>query len=155
MINRIDKPARTRHAKLLRNLVNGRITNDEYEDSIPTSEDPAVYEVFADGGWLLYSDMKEYKLIGKQALNKEQRKFAAKCILFLRSEIPYRWAPMTGRPFFENIANRITFGLAYSQSVKKRRDVNDAGDTDVWPFYCKEDLDTALQKPTYLHGVQC
>lgn len=69
----IDRSARNKLAELLRSFASGLISNYEFEDSIPISEDKAIYKVFFSGGWMLYCDMKEYKLKGKDVLEKIEK----------------------------------------------------------------------------------
>ena len=80
----IDRNSRNRLAELLRSLASGQITNDEFETSIQESKDKAIVEVFSNGGWTLYSDMKEYKLNGKNALETVVKKEVAKWVLFFK-----------------------------------------------------------------------
>jgi hypothetical protein len=47
----IDTHARTRFAGLIRQLVAGLVTNDQFEDRLPQSDDPAVHEVYFAGVW--------------------------------------------------------------------------------------------------------
>lgn len=47
----IDRTARNKLAELLRSLAAGLITNDEFEKSIPESNDKAINEVFFNGGY--------------------------------------------------------------------------------------------------------
>jgi hypothetical protein len=147
----IDQQARTIHARRLRSLIQGRITNDEYEDSVPASKDPAVYEIFARGGWHLYGDLEEYRLTGKHALPPESKSIAARWIMFLRSEEPYLWAPKTGRAFIQTVFYLATFGLAFRQQVEQRRATDRNGNTEFWPFYAEEQFHRALLKPSYLN----
>ena len=79
----IDRNARNKLAELIRSLVAGNITNDEFEASLPTSTDDAVWEVFHNGAWCLYSDMKAYKLRGEYALSPEDKTVVARWVLFL------------------------------------------------------------------------
>jgi len=87
----IDRNARNKLAELIRSLVTGRITNDELEDALPASTDDAVWEVFHNGAWCLYSDLKEYKLRGKDALLPEDKSVVARWVLFLKSDYEYKW----------------------------------------------------------------
>jgi hypothetical protein len=45
----IDTHARTRFAGLIRQLAAGLVTNDQFEDHLPQSNDPAVHEVYFAG----------------------------------------------------------------------------------------------------------
>ena len=79
----IDREARTELAELIRHLVAGLITNEEFGDRVPSStEDPAVFEVFFGGAWHLYSDLREYYLKGKHRLPRDLRREVARWILF-------------------------------------------------------------------------
>ena len=53
----IDREARTKLAELIRHLVAGIITNDEFDDRRPNSTDLAIRDVFYWGAWHLYSDV--------------------------------------------------------------------------------------------------
>jgi hypothetical protein len=148
----IDRHARDEHARRLRSLAAGRITNDDYEDNLPRSDDPSVYEVYANGGWYLYGDLEEYKLTGKNALTKETKHVVARWIMFLRSDMPYLWARTTGVAFSQKIAFVLTFGLAFRRSVLARRRADEKGDKDYWPFYNREQYEKALERPSFLGG---
>lgn len=87
----VDRAARRRLAEGLRRLGWGRITNDEFVDScIPLhqSSDSAVLELMSTAD-SFYGDLKAYKLRGKHALSKRQKKFIARMIIFLHTEHEY------------------------------------------------------------------
>jgi len=148
----IDRTARDQHAGRLRSLILGRITNDDYEDTVAPSADPLVYEIYANGGWLLYSDLEEYTLAGEKALPKETKRIVALWITFLRSDMPYLWARRTGKPFLKKVAFVLTFGLAFRRSVLVMRRTDQAGDKEYWPFYNRQQYQSALKQPSFLGG---
>ena len=140
----IDRSARNRLAELLRALASGLITNDEFEDSIPDSDDEAIVEVFSNGGWLLYSDLKEYKLKGKDALESVVKKDVARWVLFLKSDCEYKWPDV---PLSQRILHSLSFGhfgTTYAKVWKK------AGETEVWPFLNNDELSHAKKECGYL-----
>ena len=93
----IDRESRTQLSELIRHLVAGRMTNDEFENRLSLrSADPTVCEVFLSGAWCLYSDLWEYRLTGKYRLPKQARREAARWILFLTTDLEYEW-PRLGR----------------------------------------------------------
>ena len=93
----IDRESRTQLSELIRHLVAGRMTNDEFESRLSLhSADPAGCEVFLSGAWCLYSDLWEYGLTGKYRLPKQARREAARWILFLTTDLEYEW-PRLGR----------------------------------------------------------
>ncbi|MGI9013392.1 MAG: hypothetical protein ACR2GY_03990 [Phycisphaerales bacterium] len=73
------------------------MTNDEFEDETiqwlrPTEDDPALGEL-AVFGWLHYSDLREYRLRGRDALSPEERKTIARTVLFLKTDDEYQHDP--------------------------------------------------------------
>jgi hypothetical protein len=148
----IDKPARTKMAELARHLVAGIITNDEFEDRLPESADPAIQEIFYLGFWPLYSDSSEHRLIGDHAVHGGDRREAARFILFLESHAAYRW-PIYPRSFRHALYDLFSLGR-FSRTTRNRFEALCAtvGDVDVWPFLTKSDYESALQKPPYLHA---
>jgi len=143
----MDAPARSRLAQAARALVIGRITNDQFDGLVPRSTDPAVREIYEKGFWPLYDDLRVHRLVGSRRLNPEQREFAARCIMFLKSGLPYRWpVTSTWRLLFGNL---FTLGL-YGLSVRRR--ARRTGDPTVWPFLSQSEYRLALRSPAYLRG---
>jgi len=140
----IDRAARNKLAGLLRGLASGLISNDEFEDSIPDSDDKAIFEVFFNGGWQLYSDTMEYKLKGKDALEKAVKKVVARWVLFLKSNYEYSWPNV---PFSKRVLHVLTFGLLGTTCAKVW---SATGDVDVWPFLKEEHFTKAKQEHGYL-----
>jgi hypothetical protein len=148
----IDTTARRKLAELLRHLVSGVISNDEFEDRLAWSRDEAVVAIY-EQAWLLYDDLHEHRLTGKWRVPDEARFVIARWILFLHSELPYEWpgwrltGPRTGGRCLRGL---LTFG----RSVRKERVKFEAsGDYDVWPFFQREDFDHAQTEPVLLGGA--
>jgi hypothetical protein len=151
-----DVQARSKLAEASRLLVSGLITNYEYDDRVLddaqlwASHDPAVREIYNKGFWLMYSDFPERRLKARHRLPPQTRKSAARCILFLKSGLPYGW-PVLSRSASVGLAvlNLITLGLAgwaYSARAKRGRDVA------YWPFTSHAQYNEALKSPMYLSG---
>ena len=87
----IDRQARDLTAELIRHLVSGQITTDQFEDRLPNSADRAIQEVYSSGPYLLYSDDDEHKLVGDDAVPREAIPDVARWILFLKSDLEYEW----------------------------------------------------------------
>ena len=146
----IDAHARSKLAELSRSLVTGLITNYQFDDRIPTSSDPAIHEIYNKAFWLMYCDLRQYRLKGRDRLSPQVREVAARCILFLKSGLPYSW-PVLSRPaaVLLTIANLLTLGIAgriYSHRATHGRDIS------YWPFLSSEQYSAALRSPTYLSG---
>jgi hypothetical protein len=81
----IDRAARDQLAVGLSSLVNGEMTNDEFDDEYyghwEKSDDAAVAEI-ARFGWSLYSsDVTTYRLRGWHAVRDEVRQGAQRALL--------------------------------------------------------------------------
>ena len=147
----VDRQARNQLAEALRALASGLITNDKFEDRVPRgSKDPAVWSIFTDGAWLLYSDLKEYRLKGKNALSPEVKHHIARWVLFLRTDKPYEWPRFSRfQTFVFLLLGLATLGLS-TRLFRKR--YSKRGDIEVWPFICVPDYEEALHAPAYLRG---
>src|SRR5687768_13069691 len=87
----IDRDARNKLAASLRHLVSGQITNDQFEDAAIVESDDAIIVAIQWQAWLLYSDLREYKLTGSDAVSKSDRRIVSRFILFLHSDLEYEW----------------------------------------------------------------
>lgn len=143
----MDSPARSKLAEAARALVAGRITNDQFDERVPRSVDPAIREIHEKGFWPLYDDLRVHRLVGPCRLDSEQREFAARCVMFLKSGLPYRW--LVTSPWRLLLGNLLTLGL-YGRSVQRR--ALEAGDLTVWPFVSQSEYHHALRSPAYLRG---
>lgn len=99
----VDVSARRELSQNLRRLVTGRMTNDEFDELVydPScdSADGAVRNI-AEFGYCLYSSdlLWSYRLKGRHAVPREERRTAARCVLFLRSALEYEWPPTPDNP---------------------------------------------------------
>ncbi len=96
-----DNRARAELAVALANLVEGRMTNDDfgalYAEHWVESTDRGVAGI-AEYGDSLYTDAMTYRLEGGYAVKDETRRVADRCILFLKTNLEYGWPerPATG-----------------------------------------------------------
>lgn len=148
----IDRPKRDHLAHRLRLLADGQITNDEFEDSIDIrSEDAAIFRIFADGAWMLYSDLQEYKLEGRHKLSKNIKRDVARMILFLKSDREFEWQePNRCLKALVSVLGLFTLGIFprwfYNRTWAKQ------GDQSVWPYLRAIDFAADLEKQPYLAG---
>ena len=146
----IDRTSRTNLAESLRHLAAGVISNDAFERRLVRhSHDAAVRQVFSEGAWNLYSDLREYCLTGSDRLSDTARTEVARWILFLKTNLPYEWPVI---PAWVRLAlvplNLITFGLVGRLIVKW---LGRFGDQRVWPFLRRSDYEAALNQQPYLN----
>lgn len=149
----IDRHSRNQLAEAIRALAAGLISNDDFErNRMPHNRtDPAINEIFSNGAWRLYSDLREYRLTGKNKLDDQTKEEVARWVLFLKTDLPYQWPVHTLRETFVRFfSNIITLGMA-SRYYENRLKL--LGDTGVWPFLRRSDLEAALQNPRYLNAL--
>jgi hypothetical protein len=89
-----DRATRDQLSRNLGLLIVGRISNDQFEDSMPGTNEDAAIIAFADMAWLLYGDMKEHRLVGRHSIGPSERREVLCWILFLDSDFEYRWPRM-------------------------------------------------------------
>lgn len=145
----VDYTSRRAAATMLRQFVAGRMTNDELEARWPTSSDPAVAAV-RDAAWMLYSDLREYRLVGDDRLPRPVRREVARWIVFLHGDRPYEW-PVTPamRRFAQSVVNVLTLGLTvrlWDRNLPQR------GHLEMWPFIRRADCRRALRRPRLLNA---
>src|SRR5262249_51708423 len=147
----IDRDGRSQLAELLRHLVAGQITNDEFEDRLPVgSSDRAVNEVSQEA-WYLYSDLYEHHLTGADRVPEEVRRHVARWILFLHSDLEFEWPEWSfGQRLLSSAARLLTFGVLGHEGHRR---YERAGDIAVWPFLRQSDYEVALANPPYLRGA--
>jgi hypothetical protein len=147
----VDRASRRTAGELLRHLVAGQITNDEFEDRMPQkSPDPAIGEIFF-AGWSLYSDQREYRLVGKHRVSSETRHLTARAVLFLQTDLEYEWPCRSmNQKFLLLLGSLLTLG--YAERVAHKRFAH-SGDFDVWPFIRRSDYQAARNEPRCLSGT--
>ncbi|MGY0800188.1 hypothetical protein ACW7G0_14210, partial [Lysobacter sp. A286] len=146
----VDRQARKKLAESTRWLVGARITNYQFDDAIPKSEDPAIREIYGQFLWLLYGDLREHRLSRPDKLSSQHRETAARCILFLKSNLAYPWPVLSRtRTALLTLGNLLTLGMA--GRIYFRR-VSSAGDMSYWPFLSESQYIGALRSPAYLSG---
>ena len=147
----VDSQAREKLAESTRWLVGARITNYQFDDSVPKSDDAAIGQIYNQFLWLLYCDLREHRLVGSDKLSHAQRDVATRCVLFLKSGLPYQW-PVLSRvqSALLTAGNLLTRGLA--GRIYFRR-ISTAGDMAFWPFLSASQYGAALDAPVYLSGA--
>jgi hypothetical protein len=148
----VDRDARSCLAEAARALLAGRITNDAFEERVPFSADPAVFETFLMAFWQLYIDCHPHRLVGSRSVPRQARRELARVILFLKSDQPYAWpVPSAARRLRMLLANLLSLGFA-NRAFRAR--FATAGDIRVWPFVDVAAFDAARERPPYLAGAR-
>ena len=147
----VDLQARATLAESTRWLVGGRITNFQFDDSVPRSKDPTIREIYNQFLWLLYCDLRENRLTGKDKLPPAQRDVAARCVLFLKSGLPYSWPVLSrAQSALLTVGNLLTIGGAGRTYFHR---LSSSGDMAYWPFISQAQYAAAVGAPVYLSGA--
>jgi hypothetical protein len=131
---------------VLRQFIDGSISNDEYERKFPTNkQDPALRPVYLHM-WFCYSDLFEHTLTGKHALNDEGIAFFERCILFLNADLEFHW-PLPELSLRYAIIRLLGLGWVLKRREEKHEiEMRALGEVEVWPFLRKTDYEEALIK---------
>ncbi len=174
-----ERPARHSLAQAIRQLASGTLTNDEFErDAVPDRQDEGAYQVYL-FVWGHYDDFVKHRLRGDRRLSPFQRQVFARCVLFLRSGLPYEWPshakwmwcpqrmkeePARRLPWWkpdETVLDAMPFwNWLTREQRRKREDAADRRlkartivDDRIWPFRRRSDYEAALSNPPYLCGT--
>ena len=145
----IDTATRLRLALRLRRLASGRSTNDDYEEEwLSRATDPGIRAIFTQG-WTLYSDMRSYRLRGRDSLSLEARHAVARWVLFLQTDLEYEWPPAPAWDAVTLLAAGLSLGRV---DLRDWGQWQDSGDVGVWPFFRQSDYRRACRWPRFLRG---
>jgi hypothetical protein len=89
----IDRARRDKLAAELTALIDGEMTNDDFDLASPDAgADVAVLRIWEFGNCLYSSDLPwSYRLAGQFAVPPDVREEAGRCVLFLQTDLPYEW----------------------------------------------------------------
>lgn len=143
----IDRRARNILAEEVRHFVAGLTDNFTFDDRVFnfTTKDTGVSNIRHEM-WLIYDDFSRHKLKGKWSLTIQDKAVAARCILFLKTNLEYRWPPK--QSLFQSFVRLLTFGLTSNFFEKKWKA---SGSWEVWPFFTLEEFEAVNINPPYLN----
>jgi hypothetical protein len=124
----LDMKNRAIAAELIRQYLDCQLTNDEFDDQYPRSEDEAV-RTFWGILWFSWDDRYTHKLEGKHQLSDMNRAMIERCITFLQTDLEYT-GPLAGRSWVNMVQS------AYKRLVgnEERRVIQGCFDDPWWPF---------------------
>ena len=150
----IDRPARNQLSRNIRLLVSGKISSDQFEDSIPETSDAAIM-AFAGMTWLLYSDVSGHRLVGRYAESRTRRE-VLRWVLFLDSDFHYSWPKMylPGLQPLRRVRPALSKWLSWPNAISPEHAAEflAAGDRLAWPFISRSEFKHALRDPRRLAG---
>lgn len=174
----IDINRRKKLAYLIQQLSTGKISNDEFENSLvkdvtfgclpeqfsrseKCKTDDAIFSPALEYSWYLYNDHFCHKLDGKYQLSAQQMKDVLRLILFLHSNLEYEWAdsemknPKSNFSYIGFLKSIFTLGQN-SQIINLNGEENPetikmADDYEYWPFRSKADFEQQLKEQSFLN----
>lgn len=144
----VDFAARKKAAEVARRFVAGQISNFEFENCFPSSNDPAICAI-EDTLWCFYDDFEEHQLKGKWSVPDETKVLMLRWLMFLYSGTEYEW-PAISYPGVRPIQYGL-FGKLFNRHRKQHTFLN-SGDVEYWPFIDKESFEYAKNNPSLLAG---
>lgn len=84
----VDMKSRESAANLITEFAAGRITNDEFDEQYPESEDRGV-QTIGRVLWLSWDDRFTHRLEGEYQLTDQQKALFDRCRAFLQTELEY------------------------------------------------------------------
>ncbi len=145
----IDRDARNRLAEAIRHFVAGFKDNFELDDSVWSirTKDAGIVRIRQEM-WYVYDDIRRHELKGEWALSEQQKENISRFILFLKSNVEYRWPQKHWEvPLARLLFGVFTFGLLPKYLDRKWKE---NGTWEVWPFLTASEFNEAKQKPVYL-----
>jgi hypothetical protein len=137
----VNRTQRTMASSLVRKLLAGESTNDEFENQFPRDPaDPALQAVYR-WLWFFWDDRKTHKLTEGHALKEEGRQLFERCAAFLDSDLEYEWPSSSHMAPVSLILLRL-LRLRKATEDRERKEmerIRSFGDYDVWPFLRTQD----------------
>jgi hypothetical protein len=138
----VDRVKRSEGLRTLRDLLDGRITNDEFVRRFPRAEHDSALAAILQAAWMQFSDRREHKLTGRDSPAPELRAVLERCCVFLSTSLEFEWPP---------VKTRIGKGLLQLIGLGRPLDAADdeyksAGDFDVWPFLQRSDYEASVKR---------
>ena len=128
----VDTKNRIVAAELVREFAAGQLTNDDFDEQYPRSEDRAIQNI-GNVLWLSWDDRFTHRLEGEYQLTDQQRALFERCIAFLQTELEYT-GPSVGGSVLDAAKG------AWKRLVGKEQRILIEGSLDApwWPFATEE-----------------
>jgi hypothetical protein len=134
----IDRRNRDVGALVLRDFLDGKITNEEFLTRFPRSKDPALNAILY-FVWGQFSDLRIHTLSGRYVPSSDRAVVLERCYLFLKTDLGFEWPvpkPSMAKGLLQIVGLRRLFSASEEQ-YKSR------GDFEVWPFLRKSEYEAS------------
>jgi len=133
----VERCKRDKAATVIRDLIDGKITNEEFMRQFPRSGDDPALPAILTAAWMQFSDRRIHRLTGRDTPTPDSRAVLERCWLFLATELEFQWPPRKSR-VGKGLLQLIGFGGPFLASDQVYRS---HGDFEVWPFLKTSDYE--------------
>jgi hypothetical protein len=136
----VDALKRKRAVGLIRQFIDGQISNDEYDNNYPDDTQDQGLLVVYDRLWIFYSDLHTHRL-DKNSLSSEDREIIERCLAFLNTDLEYEGAPLRERKPITGIGDffrRLSPGNRPYSVLGEQSQKASTFYTPWWPFASEE-----------------
>jgi hypothetical protein len=137
----VDRINRNEGLKTLRDLLDGRITNDEFINRFPRAEQDPALAAILQATWMQFSDRRTHKLTGRDSPAPELRVVLERCCAFLSTNLEFQWPPSKAR-IGKGLLQLVGLGRPLEAADNEYKS---AGDFDVWPFLERSDYEASTK----------
>jgi hypothetical protein len=137
----VDRTKRKEGLKTLRDLLDARITNDEFISRFPrTEKDPALVAILQ-AAWMQLSDRRVHKMTGRDCPPPKLRAVLERCCVFLGTDLEFQW-PTSKSRIGKGLLQLIGLGRPIEAADQEYKS---AGDFEVWPFLSRSDYEASAK----------
>ena len=128
----VDMKSRRAAADLMQEFAAGKLTNDEFDERYPQSEDRAV-QTIGNVLWLSWDDRFTHRLEGRYQLTDQQKAVYERCMAFLQTELEY-----TGPSAGASVLNAVKGAWKRLVGEGERVLIEGSLKDPWWPFASEE-----------------
>ena len=119
-------------AELIRDFAAAQLSNDEFDEQYPNSEDRAIQSI-GSVLWLSWDDRFTHWLEGRYQLTDQQKALFERCIAFLQTELEYM-GPLIGASVLDSVKGAWKRFVGDQHRVLTEGSLKDP----YWPFSSQE-----------------
>jgi hypothetical protein len=128
----VDARHRAKAAELIQEFIEGRITNDEFDEQYPHRSSDAALQNIWRYLWLFWDDRETHTLQGEHGLSTAQQALCERCVSFLQTDLEYAGPPV-------HIGLSAGLGRAWRKISRGRQlPDSDSVSSPWWPFANEE-----------------
>jgi hypothetical protein len=136
----IDRERRSLASTLIRKLLIGQLTVDDFDDQFPKKSVDRALGAIYEQLWFYWDDRRSYS-VAAQEMPQEVKDLFRRCIAFLDSDLEYEWPQIPRAPFVTILLRLTGFDrLAERRADSEFRQIASTGDFRVWPFAHEQDI---------------